>query len=66
MKAKRIIISLPLMTLLALAMMVGGCEKQQPYDSRLVVVDSIMHHDPDSALALLKNMNSADLVTAGD
>lgn len=66
MKAKRIIISLPLMTLLVLAMMVGGCEKQQPYDSRLVVVDSIMRHDPDSALALLKNMNSADLVTAGD
>ena len=66
MKAKRIIISLPLMTLLVLAMMVGGCEKQQPYDSRLVVVDSIMHHDPDSALALLKNMNSADLATAGD
>ena len=66
MKAKRIIISLPLMTLLALAMMVGGCEKQQPYDSRLVVVDSIMRQDPDSALALLKNMNSADLATAGD
>ncbi len=66
MKAKRIIISLPLMTLLVLAMMVGGCEKRQPYDSRLVAVDSIMRHDPDSALALLKNMNSADLVTAGD
>ena len=66
MKAKRIIISLPLMTLLVLAMMVGGCEKQQPYDSRLVAVDSIMRQDPDSALALLKNMNSADLATAGD
>lgn len=66
MKAKRIIISLPLMTLLALAMMVGGCEKQQPYDSRLVVVDSIMRHDPDSALALLKNMNSADMATEGN
>ena len=66
MKAKRIIISLPLMTLLVLAMMVGGCEKQQPYDSRLVVVDSIMRDDPDSALALLEGMNSADLATAGD
>ena len=66
MKAKRIIISLPLMTLLVLAMMVGGCEKQQPYDSRLVAVDSIMRQDPDSALALLKGMNSADLATAGD
>lgn len=66
MKAKRIIISLPLMTLLVLAMMVGGCEKQQPYDSRLVVVDSIMRDDPDSALALLKNMNSADLATEGN
>ena len=66
MKAKRIIISLPLMTLLALAMMVGGCEKQQPYDSRLVAVDSIMRQDPDSALALLEGMNSADLATAGD
>ena len=66
MKAKRIIISLPLMTLLVLAMMVGGCEKQQPYDSRLVAVDSIMRQDPDSALALLEGMNSADLATAGD
>lgn len=66
MKTIHNIVPFSLVALLALVMMVGGCEKRHPYDSRLVVVDSIMRHDPDSALALLERLGGAGFATAGD
>ena len=66
MKTIHNIVPFSLVALLALVMMVGGCEKRHPYDNQLVVVDSIMRHDPDSALALLGRLGGAGFATAGD
>ena len=46
---------------------VTGCRgTREPDDARLVVADSLLASDPDSALALIKTLAPADFATDGD
>ena len=49
-----------------LVAMVTGCGGTPRYDGRLAAVDSLMHDDPDSALALVEAIDAGSLTTAGD
>ena len=52
--------------LILLTMAISACHSQPAYDSRLLLADSIMQHRPDSALALLRNLNASDLSSEAD
>ena len=52
--------------LITLTMIITACHSQPSYDSRLLLADSIMQHRPDSALALLRNVNASDLSSEAD
>ncbi len=47
-------------------MIITACHSQPSYDSRLLLADSIMQDCPDSALALLRNLNASDLSSEAD
>ena len=51
-----------LLVLILVAMVLGavvpGCRHVESYDGRLVVADSLMRTNPDSALSLLESLNS--------
>jgi len=49
-----------------LVTMVAGCGGAHRYDGRLVQADSLMPHDPDSALALVQGISPDSLPTPGD
>lgn len=66
MKEKRWLIFVLLASWVIMTVIVGSCDKQKYYDRRLTVADSIMTHDPDSALTLLENLDNASLATARD
>ena len=58
-----------LTVILGLAVLVAavtGCGGVHRYDSRLVLADSLMRPDPDSALAIVKAVDRNSLVTEGD
>ena len=52
--------------LITLTIIISACHSQPSYDSRLLLADSIMQHRPDSALALLRNVNASDLSSEAD
>lgn len=66
MKEKKSHIIALLMLWLAIVTIVGSCDKQKTYDPRLTSADSIMTHDPDSALALLEDMDNSGFATSRD
>ena len=47
-----------LVVLVVLGAVVPGCRHVESYDGRLVVADSLMRTNPDSALSLLESLNS--------
>ena len=49
-----------------LVTMVAGCGGAHRYDGRLVQADSLMPHDPDSALSLVQGISPDSLPTPGD
>ncbi len=49
-----------------LVAVVTGCDGMHRYDGRLEAADSLMHDDPDSALALVEAIDAGSLTTAGD
>ena len=49
-----------------LVAMVTGCDGMHRYDGRLEAADSLMHDDPDSALALVEAIDAGSLTTDGD
>jgi hypothetical protein len=62
MKVKVAVIGL----LVVLVAVVAGCGGSHRYDSRLVLADSLMHANPDSALALVEAVSPDSLSTEGD
>ena len=52
--------------LAVLVTLVAGCGGAHHYDGRLVQADSLMPHDPDSALALVQGISPDSLPTPGD
>lgn len=55
-----------LFVIVLLVVMVTGCGGRHHYDGRLVTADSLMHDDPDSALALVEAVLRAELTRDGD
>ena len=55
-----------LLATLSLVAMVAGCGGAHRYDSRLVLADSLMQANPDSALALVQAVDADSLSTEGD
>ena len=49
-----------------LVAVVTGCGGTPRYDGRLAAADSLMHDDPDSALALVEAIDAGSLTTDGD
>ncbi len=62
MKVKVAVIGL----LVVLVAVVAGCGGSHRYDSRLVLADSLMQANPDSALALVQAVDADSLSTEGD
>ena len=62
MKVKVAVIGL----LVVLVAVVAGCGGSHRYDSRLVLADSLMQANPDSALALVQAVDADSLFTEGD
>ena len=60
---------LPLAVLIAMAVLVAavtGCGGAHRYDGRLMAADSLMHDNPDSALAIIQAVCPDSLTTEGD
>ena len=53
-------------TILLLVAVVTGCGRAPRYDSRLVAADSLMHDNPDSALAIIQAVAIESLATEAD
>ena len=52
--------------MLVLGAVVPGCSDATRYDSRLTTADSLMHDNPDSALAIIEAVNRDSLTTEHD
>ena len=55
-----------ILALLVLGAVVPGCGGTHRYDGRLAAVDSLMKDNPDSALALVLALDTADILAEGD
>ena len=55
-----------ILAMLVLGAVVPGCSDVPRYDSRLTVADSLMHDNPDSALAIIEAVNRDSLTTEHD
>ena len=55
-----------ILVMLVLGAVVPGCSDATRYDSRLTTADSLMHDNPDSALAIIEAVNRASLTTEHD
>ena len=55
-----------ILALLVLGPVVPGCGSTHRYDGRLAAVDSLMKDNPDSALALVLALDTADILAEGD
>lgn len=55
-----------LLLTLAVSMSVIGCDKRHEYDKKLIMVDSLLREQPDSALALLETFDSNAFGTEAD
>ena len=55
-----------ILVMLVLGAVVPGCSDATRYDSRLTTADSLMHDNPDSALAIIEAVNRDSLTTEHD
>ena len=55
-----------ILLVVVLVTMVTGCHRAPRYDGRLMVADSLMRSNPDSALAIINAVNPDSLATEGD
>ncbi len=55
-----------ILVMLVLGAVVPGCSNATRYDSRLTTADSLMHDNPDSALAIIEAVNRDSLTTEHD